>query len=307
MPSRQKSPNQIQRTVHFYRIYEQHAKEKILPAGELWKDAIESFFQSSAKYQEISKVRFQLYPGYDDLVVISMHKPIDLLFATQEDEDEGKYRDVTEEELESHKLAYASVAVVGEHNGQLFLAITKGGHVGAPSNGNFQELLNYALPLSPSSKWIVEGVLHPSDRARLKASQGVTAFSGTVLSHPSAGEIDGLEYGGPIEKLGRLIADYVGTEIELEISVSLKDYGREHTAKAKDLTLGTSFLTTHGRKPKATAQSMSGEELLTLVEHNFASKIYLDISEIANASFSVLLRKSTENFRLNITQALGSR
>lgn len=297
--------NQIQRTVRFYRIYEQQPKEKILRAGTLWKEGFESLFEGEAKNLKIGEVKFQIHQGYTDLVVVSMHKPIDLLFATQEDEAEGTFKDVTEEELEAHKLAYASVAVVGEHQGVLYLAVTKGGHFGSPGHKNFEELLGHALPLSASSKWVVEGVTHPSDRERLKNSQGVSAFSGTILSQPSHGEVEGLSYGSAIEKLGKAIADYIGTEIELEISVKLKDYGREEAAKARDLTLGTNFDTNRRRKPKATAQGMSGEELLTLAQHDFASKIYLDINDVIGARFSALLKKSAENFRLNIAQALG--
>lgn len=306
MPPTQEQSTQIQRTVRFYRIYEQKPKEKILLAGDLWKEGFESLFQGKGKYLKIGDVKFQIHQGYADLLVISMHKPIDLMFATQEDESEGTFKDVTEEELEAHKLAYASVAVVGVHKGTLHLAVTKGGHTGSPGHKNFKELLVEAIPLQASAKWVIEGIMHRSDRERLKRSQGVSAFSGMVVSQPSQGELAGLHYGSVIERLGKGIADYVGTEIELEVSVKLKNHGRAEEAKARDLALITNFDTNHRRKPKATARGLSGEELLTLAQHDFASKIYLDINDVIGARFSALLEKSAENFQLNIAQALES-
>lgn len=304
MPPTQDRSHQIQRTVRFYRIYEQRTKEKILFSGELWKEGFESLFQGKSKYLQIGDVKFQIHQGYADLLIISMHKPIDLMFATQEDESEGTFKDVTEEELEAHKLAYASVAVVGKHRESLYLAVTKGGHTGSPSHKDFKELLKQAIPLETSARWVIEGVMQGSDRERLKRSQGVRAFSGMVVSHPSQDEVAGLHYGSVIERLGKGIADYVGTEVEVEISVRLKDHGREEEAKARDLALATNFNTTRRRMPKATARGMSGEEILTLAQHDFASKIYLDISEVIGTRFSALLEKSAENFQLNVAQAL---
>lgn len=304
MPELPNLSQDIERSVHYYRIYQMHSQGAVLPADEIWEAGFGSFFRSGVAVK-IHDVKYQLHSGYENLVVLSMHRRIDLTFATQEDEAEGTYKPVTDEEKESQRLANASVAVVGVYNNNLYVAITKGGHAGSPGLKDFQAVLAGALPLPANSKWRVDGVMHPSDRDKLRSSSGVTSISGTVVTKPTTDEIDGFEYGGPIEALARAIADYVNTGVEITFSVKLEDHGREHTAKAKDMALKTNFATDKNRRPKVTAQSMSGEELLTLVRHQFASKIYLGINDIIGANFSVLLNKSAENFRLNISQAIG--
>jgi hypothetical protein len=299
--------NKVRRSVRYYQIIQEHKNSgKQNMSLPHWKEVFSLFFDGHGNTVHIDEFTYQLHDNVDGLVVITMHKKIDLTFATKEDESNGNFTDVDPGEQEVQRFAHASVAVVGELEDKLYVAITKGGHSGSPAKTAFTAILTEAVPVQDGWSWRVDGVMNESDYEKLKASNGITMIEGSFVAHASEGEIEGLGYASPMENLAKHIADYVSTNVRVKVTIDLLDYSNENTAKARDLAIKTPFETTKGRKPKVKAQMMNGEELLTLAQHNFSSEIYLDINDIIGVKFSALINRSIEDFHLNAQKLLQS-
>lgn len=296
--------NQLRRSVYYYQLIRENKVNSIGESIHGWHEAFKKFFNSRKNIVNIGKVSYQLHKNAENLIILTMHKKIDLTFANKKDENNGKFTDIEPGEQDSQRLAHASVAVIGEINNKLYVAITKGGHSGSPAKAAFTSLLIDALKLPSGWGWQVSGVMNKSDHEKLKASNGITMLEGSFVAHASKGEIEGIGYASPMEEYAKYIADYVNTDVEIKVTINLKDKGYEHTSKARDLALQTQFDTSNGKKPRVRAQTLSGEEILTLVEHNFASEVILDINDIIGVKFSALIDKSVKDFKVNAQELL---
>ena len=177
-------------------------------------------------------------------------------------------------------------------DGRLVAAVATGMQGAAPGVKALHRFINYAIKLNDSSwSWEQHGVLLESDRKLLKASDGARAFSGEFIS----GDLLVSKSKDPISRSVRKLSRQMGVEIRGYVRYEIVDKNsRIGIGRFRDLTTILPF--SKGVKPKVTAVDGSGERILTLASHHFASEIYLKPNDLIGANFSSLLNLTMENF-----------
>lgn len=225
--------------------------------------------------------------------LLGMHRPVDGAFKTLIDENTSSISDVLPDEVTDRRWAESSAVLFSETHHVFIYA--GGGRQGPPA-GAVVSFLNHFFPGGKGEHWRVEPYLDRPQIDRLKQAKGLIQFSSRfstqrdLFTSHHAGE-------GPAAFADR-IAEAVGQDIELEITIKLpkQSRGRQATRKLLELIRGDLSRTVR-ENSNAKAEAIIDDELteeLSLVAHKMAAKFELNIEDTEQRLFTDLLQGLVE-------------
>lgn len=225
----------------------------------------------------------------DGHYLLGMHRPVDGSFRTEINEDASSITDVMSDDPSGRKLADSSVVLFSDTHHVFFFA--SGGRNAPPASAVLPFLREY-FPGRDDQRWKVDPYFDRGQTERLKEAKGLVKFATKFSTQRDLFTVpdDG---SGPAAFADR-IADAVGQDVEIEISIKLPKQSRGRRATAKLLNLVRNDLSrTAGEGSNATAEAVMDEELteeLWLVAHKMAAKFELHLENAEHKVFTDLLK-----------------
>lgn len=228
----------------------------------------------------------------DGRYLLGMHRPVDGSFRTEINEDASSITDVMSNDASARELADSSAILFSNTHHVFFFA--SGGRNAPPASAVLPFLSQY-FPGRDDERWKVDPYFDKGQTERLKEAKGLVKFATRFSTQRDLfTPVDGGT--GPAAFADR-IADAVGQDVEVEISIKLPKQSRGSRAAAKLLGLVRNDLSrTVPEGSNATAEAIIDDELteeLWLVAHKMAAKFDLHLEDAERRVFTDLLRGLT--------------
>lgn len=220
---------------------------------------------------------------------LAIHKPVNKNYMSHIDEASGTIQDILDSPETKGGLAH-STAVFFPGIENVFVLALGGGS--SPHGNAVEAFMECFAPPGQGAAWRYEPLMAADQIQALKDSRGISMFSTRFSTKRSLFDRDAAPKG--IVTYGEQIADRLGGDVEVEITVSLAPEARgiEHQRKFLGLVIPDLLrLTTNGARARARAKSERGDETdLRLVAHRLAAEFEISALGANSAQFSELVR-----------------
>lgn len=273
----------------FFRAYLLKEGARFDPAERDWADLLKRVSKKDLADRTIDGIIFE--PSLlDKGALLGIHKPLNTDFMSQIDRKVGSVEDLmTDQDDDSPKFAYSTgVYFTGIDN---VFALSAGNNQSPRANAVVEFLSTFAPPES-GTFWKSEPLMVEDEIKKLRASKGVVEFSSKFSTVRNL--FDSTDDSTGIVGFADKVANRVGADVEIVITVRLPSQSRSQAAKSKLRSLLVGDLKTlagKGTGAKAKALVEGGfEEELSLVAHGLAAEFEMDQFTSESHQFSVLMK-----------------
>ena len=265
-------------------------------APNLWQDNLITFKSLAFNQRWFDGVVYDIH-STENSATFGMHRPLDSKFITEIDREGGSIQDYADSNEDHDRLLANATAVAMKEVGErLIVAVARSNGQQSPTHKAVERLFEKMIGSPDNYHWEARGIMEDADVEKLSKADGVTMLEGSFIAQPGA--MMSLK---PMQKILDTIGNAIGYEVKVKMKLQIKPSRSNHPSTRNLLSVALSSLGEFsGNKiPKVEVATTEGSEILELAQHNFATKVNLDVNDVIGVNFSSLLNKVMEELDNN--------
>lgn len=219
--------------------------------------------------------------------LLGVHKPLKTNFLSTIDAETDSISDVLADEL-GDSYAHSSAVMFTGHNHIFALAL---GHTNAPRHTCIEKFLSTYYPRPQGEHWVIEPFMDKAKIKQFQGAKGAIDFSTKFTTKRDLLDDDLAE--NSLTHIGDQIAEAIGSDVEIKISISLPEgYRNAMSMKSLQQFMKRDLRVTTAAGTNAKARTLISEgveEELHLVAHKLAAEFDLPQISSERQQFSQLL------------------
>lgn len=301
----------LTRELSFYTIQTMRGSKKKAEAdyGFDWAKALGKVISEEDLFKQVQgamgSVAFDVLQDVD-FPCLALYRPIDSTFILTRREGATTVENL--DERRGFQLMNASAYFFIPERPGLVCMLQGSQSVAAPSITSLKEFAKALVPQTAPSRWTTTPVRRAAQVGELERAVDISQLRTKARGH-EGDLIDDLPVSRPWRGFGSLgndVARAVGGEVEVTINVKFpRNWGNSRQRQSlRDIVLreersGVSNLTETKVRARVRNEGGVSEETLTLVEHDLATKIHVEVREDEPIGFSALVREAAADLRKN--------
>lgn len=279
------------KTVTFYRLLIKTPRGlEVLPSID-WREKLHAWADRPFSEQRVDETFF--IPEFTrKFPTVGIHRPSVSSFQSVVDKETATVSDILDgDETGGIRSNSTAVAFLPKHG---IIAAARGNNASPSPAKMIETMLTELMPPDPQSYWHIKAIADSGKLATFrKESDGISKVEIRLSTMKDllsdAEEQKGLWY------VADRMAHEIGSELEIDLTISLKDSGKQHRGIRQRFK---KFIDSEGisriggsSKAKVLAVDEDGTEtgIINLVEHAFAVEEYITTDALASKIFSLLM------------------